>query len=55
MEFDENSSPNDKGDDNDIDPQYNKKNLIQLLKVERSGFTKHHKDMALKTWLVLLS
>ena len=28
---------------------------IQLLKVERSGFTKHHRDMALKTWLVLLS
>ena len=33
----------------------NKKNLIQLLKVERSGFTKHHRDMAFKTWLVLLS
>ena len=55
VEFDENSSPNDKGDDNDIDPQYNKKSLIQLLKVERSGFTKHHRDMALKTWLALLS
>ena len=33
----------------------NKKSLIQLLKVERSGFTKYHKDMVLKTWLVLLS
>ena len=33
----------------------NKKNLIQLLKVERSGFIKHHRDMALKTWLALLS
>ena len=32
----------------------NKKSLIQLVKVERSGFTKHHRDMALKTWLVLL-
>ena len=33
----------------------NKKSIFQLLKVERSGFTKHHKGMALKTWLVLLS
>ena len=32
-----------------------KKSLIQLLKVERSGFIKHHRDMALKTWLALLS
>ena len=28
---------------------------IQLLKVERSGFIKHHRDMALKIWLALLS
>ena len=33
----------------------NKKSLIQLLKVERSRFTKHHRDMALKIWLVFLS
>ena len=33
----------------------NKKSLIQLLKIERSKFTKQHRDMALKTWLVLLS
>ena len=31
------------------------KSLIQLLEVERNVFTKHHKDMALKIWLALLS
>ena len=54
VEFDENSSPNDKGDV-EIDPKQQQKSLIQLLKVERSGFIKHHRDMALKTWLALLS
>ena len=33
----------------------NKKSLIQLLKAEKSGFIKHHRDIALKTWLALLS
>ena len=33
----------------------NKKSLIQLVKVEKNGFIEHHRDMALKTWLVLLS
>jgi hypothetical protein len=32
-----------------------KKILIQLLEVEGSEFTKHHKDIALKIWLALLS
>jgi hypothetical protein len=32
----------------------NKKSLIQLLEVEGSEFTKHHKDMALRIWLALL-
>ena len=32
----------------------NKKSLIQLLKVERTRFTNHHKNI-LKTWLALLS
>jgi hypothetical protein len=33
----------------------NMKVLIQLLKVDKNEFTKHHKDMALKKWLALLS
>jgi hypothetical protein len=32
-----------------------KKSLIQFLEVEESEFTKHHKDMALKILLALLS
>jgi len=54
VEFDENSSPSDKGDAR-LNHSSNKKSPIQLLKVERNGFTKHQRDMALKTWLALLS
>ena len=55
MEFDENSSPGDRVMIMILIHSNNKKSLIQLLKVERSGFTKHYKDMALKIRLALLS
>ena len=44
VEFNENSSPNDKGDDNDIDLQQQQEEPYS-----RSEFTKYHRDMALKT------
>ena len=52
VEFDENSSPSDKGDV-EIDPQQQQEKPYSIAK--RSGFTKYHRDMTLKTWLVLLS
>ena len=44
VEFNENSSPNDKGDDNDIDLQQQQEEPYS-----RCEFTKYHRDMALKT------
>ena len=52
VEFDENSSPSDKGDV-EIDPQQQQEKPYSIAK--RSGFTKYHRDMTLRTWLVLLS
>ena len=53
--FDENSSPSDKGDV-EIDPRQQQEESYSIAKGrERSGFTKHHRDMALKTWIALLS
>jgi len=55
VEFDENSSPGDRVIIMILIHSNNKKSIIQLLKVERSRFTKHYRDMALKIWLALLS